>query len=177
MYIVVSRQNASDVQVPGLAILCLTQNSGAALSSCRRVREGEDTSFIATIAIYDIESNKAYELSDFKDSENMPLVYLTEKQYGKDAWNEKFFGNFKIHKRRKVGVLDKEEEKANHGMFRALVLFDSDELWHIYEDVPTAREAYELCREASKGTHPFCVFDDQGIPQTKDGKLLAAAAL
>jgi hypothetical protein len=177
MYIVVSRQNASDVQVPGLAILCLTETPGAALSSCRRNREGQDASFIATIAIYDIESNKAYELSDFKDSENMPLVYITEKQYGKDAWNEKFFGTFKIFKRRKVGVLDKEEEKASLGMFRALVLIDSDELWHIYEDVPTVSEAYKLCLEASKGRYPFCVFDDQGIPQTKEGKLLAAAAL
>lgn len=167
MYVVLSKQNCSDATFPQLVILGLTDNPSAALSLARSAIRGEYKLFIDNVTIYNIEINKAYSHNDFK---NAPLMYMTYHQLESEI-TEVLFDAFKIYKRKRVGIMDTNAEKAQPNMYRALVMFDSDELWHIYEDVPTREEAYQLCLWAAKNTYLFQVFNDQGEPEVINGKL------
>ncbi len=174
MFIVESTQTLkSDIQH---AIRYITNDPRKALAAAKEIQSEKDKSdelFVNHVSIYQLEVDKLLYLSDYRrESKNHPIVYVGWINLNETVWREKFNGAFKIYKRRRLGTNNRDDEKAAPGMFRAVISFDSDEVWQIYEDVPTAKEAYELCIGAAGTNYFFCVFDDQGNPQTKDGQLM-----
>lgn len=171
LYIVVSHQNNRDSTVISYALILVTQNPREAVKIARKTLKDQDqNAFISNIIIFESMPGEVHTLSSYKPGRelNGPVVYV--------GWNkdnetlvEKFSEEFKIYNRRKI---EKAEQKASPGKFRAVVMYDSDLTMQIDED--TDREsAHWLCIDAvGESGLMFQVFDDQGEPQCeKNGQL------
>lgn len=173
-YVLISRQD-KDCST-NEAIRFVSEDPRKALDAAREIQSEKDDwdkLFAMEILMYEIETNKLISISAYDHaSTSKPCVYYSSS--GKSQWFEQFFGTFKRFNLHMIGVLDKEQEKASSGKFRAIIIFDSDGKAQVDEDTNTVEEAYELCRLAAfEAGYPFQVFNDHGESQCDEkGQLI-----
>lgn len=178
MYYVIGTHNSSLENFPQV-ICTVKEDPTTALLTARRISEKKDNDNVRKVFIIQIEKNEELDITDYlpgSSSKTNPVVFVKWQKPGTVEWLEKFEGSFKMYNRRGFRAHDKKEEIATKGKFRAIVMIDSDEMQQIDEDTTTREEAYQLCvAVAQESFYPFCVFDDKGVPQTKNGQLIQLA--
>jgi hypothetical protein len=116
MYLVISQQNALDVNLPAWAIILLTLDPREAIKVAQGIKDNtNDQPYISSVFIYEMEIKKQYPLDHFAGrSETMynPLVYALHKLDSENEWRETFFNDFKMFNRKRV---DHYGHKASPG--------------------------------------------------------------